>query len=120
MGIAIPGALDGLRPLLAGYALTPEGALESRVDDGPPKARRQSTLVMETAPVVFRMTPTVYADTFRPFYETTLARGAFWFDWVEPLTGDTVAAQFVGGNPPTPIKTAGGRIRLSAVIRIKR
>jgi hypothetical protein len=120
MAETIPAALEGLRPLREGYEPQSSGALESEVDDGPPKARRQFTLEIEQTAVRFLMTASVYEDTFRPFYETTLKRGALWFDWTEPFTGDAVTAQFIGSAAPRAKKRPSGKIEVTAALRFKR
>lgn len=116
----IPANLAGLRPLRDGYDPQSSGALESEVDDGAPKARRQFTLEIEQSAVRFLMTASVYENDFRPFYETTLKRGALWFTWSEPFTGDSVSAQFISAAAPRARKRPGGRIEVSSALRWKR
>lgn len=120
MAETIPANLNGLRPLREGYQPQSPAALESEVDDGGPKSRRQFTLEVEQSPVRFLMSATVYENDWRPFYETTLKRGSLWFNWVEPFTGDPVQAQIIAGAAPRAQKRPGGRIEVITALRWKR
>jgi hypothetical protein len=73
-------------PLIAGYSEQPPDIIvETKMDAGPPKARRRFSAGIRPIKVKMLMT-TAQVETLDVFYITTLAGGALTFDYTHPRT----------------------------------
>lgn len=90
----------------------PDLLLRSPMDIGPAKTRRRTTAGVTPVQASFRMTPTELA-AFRTFYQTTVVSGSVPFDWVHPITGETLSWQIVPKPRITPYRSNSPNYRVS-------
>lgn len=84
--------------LLGGFNEIPEiSVIRTDMDSGPAKQAvvRSSALVKRN--VTYRFTSAEFI-TWKAWRKTTLSMGALWFDWVNPLGGDTVQGRIENGT----------------------
>lgn len=97
MADAWPGTLPQA-PDWSGYQETsPNVAIRTQMDAGPPKLRRRFTAGIRPFSMQFLLTQAQVA-TLDTFYQTTLTGGTEAFDWTHPRTGAAASFRFV--SPP--------------------
>jgi len=92
-----PGTLPQAPDFSTFQETSPNVALRTQMDVGPPKLRRRSTAGIRPFTMSFLMTQTQVA-TLETFYQTTLTGGTAAFDWTHPRTGSAASFRFV--TPP--------------------
>jgi len=80
----------------------PENTIRTKMDVGPPKARRRATSAPRPIKCRQHMTA-AQVVTFDTFYVTTLKSGSLPFEWQHPRTGSTVNFMFTEPPSYTPI-----------------
>lgn len=87
------------RVLREGYAEQRESALlRTEMESGPPRQTKVKSRVMVTRPLALLFNAQTDYATFLTWYNSTISYGADWFDFIDPRTGSTVTARFVGGG----------------------
>ena len=85
--------------LADGYAEQRDSALlRTEMEDGPPKQAKIKSRVMVTRPVKILIQSRADYLNFVQWFATDLAEGSAWFDFVDPVSGTTKQARFVGGG----------------------
>jgi len=86
-----------------------DGALQTSMDVGPPKARKRYSAVIEpmTFPIIVDLDGW---DALKTFYYTTTDYGVNRFNITHPLTNVSVEARIT--RPPKPILLSHNRIRV--------
>lgn len=77
----------------------PTGSIRVEMDSGPAFQRQRYTSSVEPIQGSIWVTKGQY-QTFKNFYVTSLAQGSLPFNWVHPITEETVEMQFDVSNPP--------------------
>jgi len=90
--------------------------IRTRMDVGPPKQRRRSTVIFERQVMTFPVTK-VQLQTFRTFFETTSRLGVIPFEFVNPDT-DLIAQdyQFVADTQPVTTNQGGDLWVISVLV----
>lgn len=83
-----------------GYQRTPgQGTVRTEMSSGPAFQRRRFTSVPEYITGTLILTR-AQRDTFRAFYQTTLAHGSLPFDEEDPVSGTLESMVFIADKPP--------------------
>lgn len=86
-------------PLFEGFTERPDPAvLRTEMEAGPPKQALLVSRVMVARPMRFLITSKSNYQAFKTWFADTIHRGADWFDWVDPLDGQTKSARIQGGT----------------------
>lgn len=84
--------------LSEGFGNEPQSAVaRTEMDSGPAKQRRVRGLVEHPRSCTYFMT-SAERDTWLAWFRDDIDRGAKWFDWPDPVSGNTVSARIVGGQ----------------------
>lgn len=75
-----------------------ETAIRTEMEYGPKKVRRRTTKGIDVISCSIMLTRSEYNDSFRPFYDTSLAGGTGTFIYTHPITGED--ANFRFASPP--------------------
>jgi hypothetical protein len=87
------------RVLFAGYRESRESALlRTEMEDGPPKQARVRSRVLVTRAATLQFLSLADYRAFLAWYRDELHEGAAWFDFRDPVSGETVEARFAGGG----------------------
>lgn len=91
--------------LYNGYQKNRESALmRSEMESGPPKQARVKSNVMEVHNVKIYLASKANFLLFESWYADDIFDGASWFDFTDPITGNTIQARFRnGGYAATPM-----------------
>lgn len=102
--------------LLPGDGERPDSALlRTEMEDGPAKQARVRSRVSVKRNKALRLSVAEF-NTFKTFFNTTIARGADWFDWVDPLTGTSKQARIVNGDYTADTVSAGEGAPVEVVV----
>jgi hypothetical protein len=89
----------------SGYEETPpSNRIETSMDAGPAKIRGLSTVKNYTFSITLLLTRAQYT-AFKTFYDTTTKEGKVPFNWVHPVTRESVVFRF---RSPEPRYTGAG------------
>jgi len=84
--------------LFDGFSQERESALiRTEMDSGPPRQAKIKSRVMLTRNVNIYLDSKTALANFEEWYQDDINYGASWFDFVDPISGSTVQARFVGG-----------------------
>jgi len=84
--------------LLDGYSETPASAVDrTDMDDGLAKQGQVRSRALVARPVTYRYSSAQFI-TWKTWFRDTIARGASWFDWDDPLTDATKSARIQRGD----------------------
>lgn len=82
-----------------GYTVTRESALQrTEMESGPPKQARVRSRVMVRRAVTVRLATKSDYLAFLAWFSGSIAEGASWFDWPDPVDGQTKPARIVAGE----------------------
>lgn len=89
----------------SGYGQQRESALiRTEMESGPPRQAKIKSRVMLTRTVKIYLASKANFRAFEAWYANDCNQGAAWFNFVDPVTGNNVAARFVGGGySATPV-----------------
>ena len=83
--------------LLDGFGEQPESPLvRTNMESGPVKQAKLRSKIRVVRNVTYRFTNAEYV-TWKTWHKTTVAFGALWFDWINPLDGATVQGRIING-----------------------
>lgn len=104
--------------LYNGYTKNRESALmRSDMESGPPKQARVKSNVMEVHSVKIYLASKADFLSFESWYANDIFDGASWFDFVDPITGNTIQARFRdGGYAASPLTPAMEKWEVTAKI----
>lgn len=87
------------RILRDGYAENPETAVQrSDMETGPAKQVMLKSKVLVQRPVTVLISSAANYSSWLTWFQSTISRGADWFDWTDPRTVTTKQARIVGGT----------------------
>ena len=93
--------------LIDSYSVNRESALlRSEMESGPPKQAKIKSRVMVTHNVKIFIDTKANYQSFQSWYANDISQGADWFDFVDPISGSTIQARFVGGELSSSPMTA--------------
>ena len=93
--------------LIDSYSVNRESALlRSEMESGPPKQAKIKSRVMVTHNVKIYISSKTDYQSFQTWYANDISQGADWFDFVDPISGSTIQARFVGGELTSSPMTA--------------
>lgn len=106
--------------LYNGYQKNRESALmRSDMESGPPKQARVKSNVMEVHNVKIYLASKSDFISFESWYANDIYDGASWFDFTDPVTGNTVQARFRnGGYAASPMSPAMEKWEITAQIEV--
>lgn len=106
--------------LIEGYSINKESALlRTEMESGPPKQAKLKSKVMITHNVQIYLSTNANFQSFESWYTNDISQGSAWFDFVNPITGSTVAARFKnGGYTATPMSAKLEEWKVSAQIEM--
>lgn len=82
-----------------GYTVTRESALSrTEMESGPPKQARVRSRVMVRRAVTVRLSTKAHYLSFLAWLSSTINEGASWFDWPDPVDGQTKLARIVASE----------------------
>lgn len=104
--------------LFNGYSQQRESALlRTEMESGAPRQSKVRSRVMITRTCNIFLPSISDFRNFETWYSTTIQEGALWFNYVDPVSGTTKEARFVGGGyTVTPLASALGGWQVSAKI----
>lgn len=83
----------------AGYSQQRESALmRTEMESGPPRQVKVRSRVMLTRNVKIYLASKADFQSFESWYASTINMGASWFNFADPVSGNTVMARFVSGG----------------------
>ena len=84
--------------LLSGYGESPETSIvRTEMESGPAKQAKVRSKELVKRNVTYRFTSEEYI-TWKTWRHDDIAMGALYFDWTNPLTGDTVQGRIENGT----------------------
>ncbi len=86
-------------PAFSGYDVTRASAVDPSTFEMGWAQRRRRGRVLVARRVTFHFHTGAQYLAFREWFTTTIHRGASWFNWREPLTGQILLTRIVGGMP---------------------
>ena len=87
------------RILRDGYAENPESALlRTDMESGPAKQVMIKSKVLVQRPITVLISSASDYSSWLTWFQTTIHRGADWFDWTDPRTASIKSARIVGGS----------------------
>jgi hypothetical protein len=106
--------------LFDGYSVTKESALlRTEMESGPPKQAKVKSRVMVTHKVNFYLDSRANYQAFETWYANDISYGADWFDYPDPISGNTVQARFKnGGYDSSPMSANMDQWKISAQIEM--
>lgn len=104
-------------PLADGYGWSPRSnVIRDPVDAGTAQTRRRHTATVAHVTASYWLT-SAQLSQWNLFYSDTIAHGALWFDWPEPVSETTKTARMMDVPRITPI-SGGIRWRLDLQIEV--
>lgn len=98
----------GGKLLLNGFREAPESAvIRSEMETGPAKQAKVRSRVITPRQVRYHMTPAERTAWETWFKGAECDYGVGWFDWVNPVTGNTIQARIQGGEYEFSAVSAG-------------
>lgn len=104
--------------LFDGYSQKRDSALiRTEMESGPPRQAKIVSRVMVTRAAKIYLSSKTDFQNFESWYKTTINEGSDWFDFVDPVSGSTILARFVGGGyQAQPMSAAMQNWQISANI----
>ena len=85
--------------LIDSYSTNRESALiRTEMESGPPKQAKIKSRVMVSHNVQIYINSKADYLSFQTWFADDISQGADWFDFVDPISGSTIQARFVGGE----------------------
>lgn len=105
--------------LHAGYSVTRESALQrTDMESGPPKQARVRSRVMVRRALTVRLDAKADYLNFIDWFAVTIKEGALWFDWTDPIDGQSKPARIVAseGIDQSPLGPRQSQWRVPLII----
>jgi len=81
--------------------------MRTEMESGPPRQAKVRSRVMLTRSVKIYLPTKADFQSFESWYAGDLSLGALWFNFIDPVSGTTVLARFVGGGYSAAPLTGG-------------